>query len=152
MLVKEIQDSEEKIFLSKSCIWRKHCRRPLSTQSLEIALIESYMLRFMRELEGFRVAQIRSLTKLNLVDLSGNKMIRDRLRSGIVGNTDHRSGRSFSRMLRETRPDIDGILYPSRLIHDKVCIAIYDHAVQKLDAENGETLNQDRRMPGIMSD
>ena len=106
----------------------------------------------MRELEGFRVAEIRLLTKLNLVDLTGNKMIRDRLRSGIVGNTDHRSGRSFSRMLRETRPDIDGILYPSRLIHDKVCIAIYDHAVQKLDAENGETLNQDRRMPGIMSD
>ena len=104
----------------------------------------------MRELDGFRVAEISSSTKLNLVDLTGNKMIRDRLASGIVGNTDHRSGRSFSRKLRETRPDIDGILYPSRLIHDKVWIAIYDHAIRKLDAENGETLNQDQRMPGIM--
>ena len=104
------------------------------------------------ELRNFRVAEVSSIARLNLVDLTGNKMIRDRLHSGIVGNTDHRTGRSFSRKLKETRPEIDGILYPSRLIHDKVCLAIYEPAIRKLDAVNGETLNEDRRVPRIMRD
>ena len=104
------------------------------------------------ELKNFRIAEISSRVQLNLVDLTGNKMISNRLHSGIVGNTDHRSGWSFSRKLRETRPEIDGILYPSRLVHDKVCLAIYEPAIQKLDAINGETLNEDRRVPRITCD
>ena len=102
------------------------------------------------ELEAVRIASISSRAPLQLVDLTGSAMVAQRLHSGIVGNTDQRAGRAFARDLYTERPDIDGILYPSRLVHDEICVAVYDRAVAKLSAVKGKTLNEDARMPAIL--
>ena len=76
------------------------------------------------ELSGYRIAEVKSSSPLNVIDLTGTHMVRDRLHYSIVGHTDQRAGRTFSRKLKETLHNVDGIRYPSRLVHDQECLAI----------------------------
>ena len=77
-------------------------------------------------------------------------MIYHGLPSDIVGSTDQDSGQIFSTNLYLTRPDVDGIMYPSRLVHDAVCRAVYDRAKFILGVHIGKTLDEDSRIPHIM--
>lgn len=81
-----------------------------------------------------RIAEISSHIPLTVLNLTGDRMIYHGLPSDIVGSTDQDSGQIFSTNLYLTRPDVDGIMYPSRLVHDAVCLAVYDRAKFKLGA------------------
>ena len=84
------------------------------------------------------------------MNLTGDRMISHGLPSEIVGSTDHDSGQIFSANLYHTRPEVDGIIYPSHLVHDSICLAIYDRAKFKLRAHLSKTLDEDSRTPDIM--
>ncbi len=105
-----------------------------------------------QEIKSLTVARISSVESLQIVDMTGGAMISHRLRSGIVGNTDHRSGRAFSRDLYAANPRVDGILYPSRLIHDATCLAVYDRSIDKLTVVSCDPLDEDPRLPRILKD
>ncbi len=101
-------------------------------------------------LREIRIAEISSILPLRIVNLTSDNMITQGLPSDIVGSSDHAEGQKFSASLYHSRPDIDGILYPSRLVHDAICLGIYDRAIYKLTARLGRTLDVDARIPEIM--
>jgi hypothetical protein len=55
-----------------------------------------------------------------------------------VGARNHEAGRAFARAIYTEHPDIDGVLYPSRLTGAD-CYAVFDRALTRLrEMDKGE--------------
>lgn len=111
---------------------------------------EAYFLP--QEIRLLSVARVSSIEPLQVVDMTGGAMISHRLRSGIVGNPDQLSGRAFSRDLYAANSNADAILYPSSLIHDATCLAVYDRAIHKIVTVSCDPLYEESRLPVILRD
>lgn len=85
------------------------------------------------DLRGRVRAIIQTQDPLCVIDLTGNNVQRFGIPPSVIRNTDHRSGRAFSKALHDLRDDVDGILFPSRLEDGGVCIAVFERAFFKLD-------------------
>ena len=90
-----------------------------------------------RILSKKRIAEVSSTVPLRVVNLTGTNMISQGLPSDMVGSADQTIGQDFAASMYNLKPEIDGILYPSRLVHDEVCLAVYDRAIYKLNVNLG---------------
>ena len=68
-----------------------------------------------------------------LADLTNGNAARYGVPTDVIRYSDHAGGRHFSEFAHGHMPDVDRILYRSRLT-ERPCIAIYDRAVRKLSS------------------
>lgn len=85
------------------------------------------------EILAWGVAEVRAVATLALLDLTGSGLVQMGVPTNTVRGKAHGPGRRFSETLHACAPDIDGILYPSRLTNE-LCIVVYQRAVPKLRA------------------
>jgi hypothetical protein len=85
------------------------------------------------EIEGWGVVAVTATEPLSLLDLRTTGAVMLGIPTNAVRGKAHGTGRRFSEALYRGFPELDGILYPSRLTND-LCIAVYDRAVAKLEA------------------
>jgi len=82
-------------------------------------------------LEQLGLTEIASSRPLALLDLTGAAAYELGVDTDVKGSRSHTSGQMFSGAVHEQMPDVDGLLFSSRLT-DKRCIAIYDRALVAL--------------------
>lgn len=87
----------------------------------------------LEEIQAWGVTEVSAAAPLSLLDLRGAGAVQLGVPTNAVRGKAHGPGRRFSEALYDQVPDLDGILYPSRLTND-VCIAVYGRAVEKLKA------------------
>ena len=68
-----------------------------------------------------------------MADLTNGNAARYGVPTDVIRYSDHAAGQHFSEFVHSHMPDVDGILYCSRLT-ERPCIAIYDRAVRKLSS------------------
>lgn len=84
-------------------------------------------------LEALCITAISSGRELNLLDLTGAATYELGLDTDANRARGHQSGQAFSEELYQNMPEVDGILFESRLTTGR-CIAIYDRALSTLSA------------------
>ena len=62
---------------------------------------------------------------------------------------DHAAGRAFGRAVHSSHPDVDGILYESRLTGKDV-YAVYDRGIRKLHAIDSGELSSHPELPSVL--
>ncbi|MXN64792.1 RES domain-containing protein [Stappia sp. GBMRC 2046] len=104
------------------------------------------------ELNDWSVAEISTTDSLNLLDLRTVGALRLGLDTDAVGSKSHKESRQFSSELHDKFPNIDGILYRSRLT-GRDCIAVYEHAI-KPNLTSGEAVRLPRapKLENALSD
>ena len=85
------------------------------------------------EIRKRSLAQIRVRQQLRLVDLTGDGCLRMGVPSDVVGSRDQRLAQRWSVGFHAHPDQPDGVYYPSRLNEER-CIALYDRALDKLEA------------------
>ena len=85
------------------------------------------------EIRKRSLAQIRVTKPLRLVDLTGDGCLRMGVPSDVVGSSDQRQAQRWSVGFHAHPDQPGGIYYPSRLNEER-CIALYDRALDKLEA------------------
>jgi hypothetical protein len=85
------------------------------------------------EVEDWGITEVACTARLSLLDLRTTGLVQLGVPTNAVRGKAHGTGRRFSEALYAVAPQVDGILYPSRLTND-VCIVVYDRAVHKLSA------------------
>ncbi len=85
------------------------------------------------------VTQVSASLPLAILDLTGSGLLQLGVATDAVRGKAHGHGRRFSEGLHAQAPDIDGVLYPSRLTN-QACIAVYERAVGKLRSSPLESL------------
>ncbi|NRG16799.1 RES family NAD+ phosphorylase [Rhizobiales bacterium] len=104
------------------------------------------------ELDEWSVAEISATESLNLLDLRTIGALRLGLDTDAVGAKAHEKSRQFSSELHDDFPNIDGILYRSRLT-GRDCIAIYKRAIKhKLTSGEAVHLPRAPRLEDAFSD
>jgi hypothetical protein len=83
------------------------------------------------QLDALCVTAISSDRELSLVDLSGPAAFELGIDTDANRARDHGRGQEFSELLHAQMPDVDGILFRSRLT-DARCIAIFERALPSL--------------------
>jgi hypothetical protein len=97
------------------------------------------------EIEAWGIAQVRTIAPLALLDLRSTGVVQLGVTTNTVRGKSQKAGRAFSEALYAQAPDIDGIVYKSRLTNGS-CIAVYDRAITKLAAGNVEPLITQRAL------
>ena len=97
------------------------------------------------DLAARRYAEIEVLSRLTLVDLTGDGCIRMGIPSDVIGASDQVTARWWSVAIHEHPAAPDGIVYPSRLNEERN-LAIYGRAVGKLSAVKRYPL---KKAPGL---
>ena len=82
-------------------------------------------------IEQLALTEIASSRPLVLLDLTGEAAYELGVDTDVRGSRAHTAGQMFSRAVHAQMPDVDGLLFPSRLT-DKRCIAAYDRAFDDL--------------------
>jgi len=85
------------------------------------------------EIDLWGMTVVSSSADLTLLDLTGEGLLALGVPTDAVRAKSHRAGRRFSADVYGQAPELDGILYPSRLTGG-LCIAVYDRGVTKLRA------------------
>jgi RES domain len=85
------------------------------------------------EIEQLCLTTISSNRLLTLLDLRGAGAYEAGIDTDAKGARDHSKGQALSEVVHANMPEIDGILFESRLMN-RPCIAIYDHAFAWLTA------------------
>lgn len=85
------------------------------------------------ELDSRSLANIEVSAPLQLVDLTGDGLMRMGVPSDVVGACDQRLAQAWSAAFHGRPEQPDGVFYPSRLNEER-CIALYDRAITKLAA------------------
>jgi hypothetical protein len=93
------------------------------------------------ELEQFMLAQISSTSPLRLVDLRREGPARMRIPTDAVRGQDHRLSMTYSLAFYQHPEKPDGLLYRSR-INERINIALYDRAIQRLRCDASIALLQ----------
>ena len=86
---------------------------------------------FRPQLDALCVTSISSNWVLALVDLTGPGAYELGVDTDAKGARDHLRGQEFSELLHAQMPEVDGILFNSRLTSAR-CIAIYERALPSL--------------------
>ena len=92
-------------------------------------------------LDALCVTATSSLRDLALVDLSGAGSYELGIDTDANRARDHGRGQEFSQLLHDQLPDVDGILFDSRLTNAR-CIAVYERAVPSLSGSSPISLLQ----------
>jgi len=94
---------------------------------------EGKQLRFLYRphLDALCVTSISSNRELTLVDLTGAGAYELGVDTDANRARDHQQGQEFSELLHAQMPDIDGILFDSRLTSAR-CVAVYERALPSL--------------------
>jgi hypothetical protein len=87
----------------------------------------------MDEVETWGVTEVMAVSPLTVLDLTGSALVQLGVPTNAVRGKAHGAGRRFGESLHAEAPDIDGILYPSRLTNG-ISLAIYQRAVSGLRA------------------
>lgn len=85
------------------------------------------------EIELWGVTEVSASSVLQVLDLTGDALLALGVHTDALKAKAQNRGRAFSEALYNQAPNIDGILYPSRL-RNAVCIAVYDRASGRLTA------------------
>ncbi len=97
-------------------------------------------------LEQLCVASISSGRELALLDLTGAAAYELGIHTDASRARDHGQGQAFSEAVHDQMPDIDGILFDSRLTTGG-CVAIYDRAFSTLSSPPPIALVQSAMLP-----
>ncbi len=97
-------------------------------------------------LESLCITAISSSRKLRLVDLTGAAAYELGIDTDASRARKHDQGQAFSEWLYAKMPDIDGILFDSRLTA-KRCIAVYDRALHTLSGPTPIALIRAAQLP-----
>lgn len=101
---------------------------------------------YSEEAEDYCIAEVSTKKNLNLLDLTGKNAFLLGISTDTVGAKHHGAGQEISKHLYEDFPDIDGILYESRLSKGS-CAVVYDRAItHKLRAERVMRLSDTYRI------
>lgn len=92
-------------------------------------------------------AILQTQDPLRMVDLRRNNSQKFSIPMGVTRNTDHRAGRNFAKNLHAFRRDVDGIVFPSRLIDGGECVAVFERALYKIDVIAVQPLD---RLPAMI--
>lgn len=84
-------------------------------------------------------ANVSSVRTLTLLDLTDGNAVRYGVPTDVIRYSVHTDGQHFSEFAYRNMPEVDGILYRSRLT-ERLCIAIYDRAHDKLVVDRGPQL------------
>jgi hypothetical protein len=99
------------------------------------------------EIEAWGIAEVEGNAPLSLLDLRTTGPVRLGVPTNVVRGKAHGTGRRFSEALYALAPEVDGIMYRSRLTDD-ICIAVYDRAVTRLNAGSVAPVI---RQPGLVA-
>ncbi|WP_139197026.1 RES family NAD+ phosphorylase [Roseivivax marinus] len=104
------------------------------------------------EITSWAITEIRCQETLKILDLTGSGAFRLGLNTDAVGARAHEAGQAFSEVLHADFPDLDGIMYPSRLTRGR-CIAVYDRSIKRcLEADPAIGLERVPSLGMILSD
>jgi hypothetical protein len=92
------------------------------------------------EVSDRNVSILDAHTALHLLDLRGDGAIAYGVPAAVLRATNHRSGRVFARRLHDYLPDVDGILFPSRLLDGSVNVAVFERASRKVSVRSTRPL------------
>ena len=87
--------------------------------------------------------------ELTLLDLRGDGCTRIGAPTDTVRARNHAAGRAFAKSLHATHPDIDGLVYVSRLTEEEV-YAVFDRGIAKLEATGTGMLADRPDLPGVL--
>ena len=82
------------------------------------------------EVLNWAIAEVHSKKALNLLDLTSVGPLRMGLDTDAVGAKAHLTGQEFSDALHAEFPELDGIMYLSRLTRGR-CVAVYDRSIEQ---------------------
>ena len=86
------------------------------------------------EVQNYSISEISTKVALNVLDLRKGGAFRLGVKTDAIGARNHRAGQAFAERLHTEFPDIDGILYASRMTGCD-CVAVFDRAIMvKLEA------------------
>ncbi|MDD9998010.1 MAG: RES family NAD+ phosphorylase [Rhodospirillaceae bacterium] len=88
-------------------------------------------------------------TELTLLDLRGDGCTRIGAPTDTVRARNHAAGRAFAKTIHSAHPDIDGLVYVSRLT-DKEVYAVFDRGITKLDHTGTGMLANHPDLPDIL--
>ena len=83
------------------------------------------------EVAGWGVCEVTASKPLHMLDLRGGGCLSLGISTDIAGGKAQDEAREFSQALYDTTK-VDGIVYRSRLLKDRECLAVYDRASSKL--------------------
>lgn len=101
-------------------------------------------------LEGLCVTSISSSRELRLIDLSGGAAYEAGVDTDASRARAHTSGQALSEAIHSEMPDVDGILFDSRLTSGK-CIAVYDRAFGTLSGTTPVGVLQSSLLPAELT-
>lgn len=112
--------------------------KDLTTSFAETVLRDRFVGKARRLITEAEVADqgitvVGATQKLTLVDMREMGAVRLGLPTDAIRGKSQRAGRAFSELLHTNFPEVDGILYQSRLTV-RSCVAVYERAVHKLSA------------------
>ena len=106
----------------------------------------------LKEIEARSLASIRVKDPLRLVDLTGDNAIRMGVPSDVAGGSDQKLARAWSAAFHSHVDQPAGVYYSSRL-NEQRCIALYDRALDKLEATAApRLLDCDVELAAILDD
>lgn len=85
------------------------------------------------ELDSFLLVVVEPQRTLNVVDLTGNALMKIGASRNTVHGSGHTSGQAFSSYVYHHLPQVDGILYRSTHTEEQ-CVALYDRAINHVVA------------------
>lgn len=95
------------------------------------------------------VVKISAMSPLTVLDFRDAAPIRLGISTDARGSKSFDDSQPFSRALHDRFPEIDGILYPSRLLSSQ-CLVVYDRALDKLKHEGVmELVESDELQPAL---
>ena len=86
------------------------------------------------DVEGRLIVEIDSAEDLALVDLRNDGAVRIGAPPAIVHDGNHAAGRALSFRAYHDIASADGLMYSSRFLPDSTCVAVFDRAINKLEA------------------
>lgn len=110
--------------------------KDLATASFEVVIRDRFDMDAARVLVpadygGCIAANVSSLQPLTLLDLTDGNAVRYGVPTDVIRYSVHTHGQHFSEFVYRNMPDVDGLLYRSRLT-EILCVAIYERARAKL--------------------
>ena len=91
----------------------------------------------------------RSEAELMLLDLRRDGCTRIGAPTDTVRAKNHAAGRAFARAIHAEHPDIDGLVYMSRLTEEEV-YAVFDRGMDKLEATGARPLAEHPDLPDVL--
>ena len=82
------------------------------------------------EVSTWGITELQCKLPLKILDLTGSGAFRLGVDTDAIGAKAHAAGQAFSEVLHTGFPDLDGIMYLSRLTRGR-CIAVYDRSIDR---------------------